>query len=52
MNEGDSFNVNCIKSALKLKLEDIFKQEWNQRVQENSQCVTACLNQSFAVNSI
>ena len=39
MNEGDDFNVNYIKSALKLKLEDIFKQEWNQQVQENSQCV-------------
>ena len=39
MNEGDGYNANYIKSALKLKLEDIFKQEWNQQVQENSQCV-------------
>ena len=39
LNERDGFNVNYIKSALKLKLGDIFKQKWNQQVQENSQCV-------------
>ena len=39
MDEGDGFNVNYIKSALKLKLEDMFKQEWNQQVKQNNQCV-------------
>ena len=39
MDEGDGFNVNYIKSALKLKLEDMFKQEWNQQVTQNNQCV-------------
>ena len=38
MDEGDSFQVSYIKTALKQRLTDISRQELSSQINENSQC--------------